>query len=79
MWRSLRTQRRACGTQTHIKHTALHTHTHSQMGKSRFTTLDIAAVAATLRARAVGLRVVNVYDAPGTHKVCGWCVWVTPS
>lgn len=39
------------------------------MGKSRFTTLDVAAVAAALRARAVGLRVANVYDAPGTHKV----------
>lgn len=39
------------------------------MGKSRFSTLDVAAVAASLRARAVGLRVVNVYDAPGTHKV----------
>jgi predicted ribosome quality control (RQC) complex YloA/Tae2 family protein len=39
------------------------------MGKSRFTTLDVAAVAAALRERAVGLRVVNVYDAPGTNKV----------
>ena len=34
------------------------------MGKARFTTLDTAAAAACLRARLVGMRCTNVYDAP---------------
>lgn len=43
--------------------------------KSKFTTLDVAAVAAHLRASVVGMRVLNVYDAPGTHKVRGQRGW----
>jgi hypothetical protein len=34
------------------------------MGKSRFTTTDVAAEAACLRAHLLGMRCTNIYDAP---------------
>ena len=43
-----------------------------KMTKQRFSTTDVAAEAACLRARVIGYRVTNVYDA-GAAKVVFFC------